>query len=355
MRAILILLYFTIGATNLIPYFDLIISIPLLFFIRRVERKFFIYCSFIVVTMLMSALLAESELTYVIQRFSRIISLVILLLYINSACDNPSEVVKKTNVFFKYLGLLIIADAVVFFVFGQSLWSPKLYLGLRFSGPFFDSNFLGLTYGAVFLYSWRNKDYKLKDSIIFLIVLLLSLSWSSIIFTGVALVFQKLMFNRIWKNQVLLFLLYCSLFFVIYDNLEVIGEYFSKVVSFILDIPQDLINVKFTSLTYRFDSQVISLTQFDTIEFLFGHGAHTIEKYMPRDTHNSYLGIAFELGFVNLFMIMCIFCFIPKGVSKFSKRAFLFFILMSCMLNTHYSVIYPFIYLMCLGDTYVKK
>lgn len=354
----LLFFYFTIGSTVLIPYIDIVIGLTLSLYVVLKGQS--IYLKYIIIAflfLLYSSIFYNVLFIDIISRLSKILSLYIVFVTIGSSyvCRSVDNVVKCIFLFYKILGVVIIVDAVFFFILGYGIWPPQEYFGMRFSGPFFDANFLSLFYGILFLYTFRNKCFVKMDAIVSLTVVLLSLSWSAIFFIGVSYFLHRALTKQMALNQIIVFLIYISSFFLIISNMELLRECFIDICSYVFDVDTKLLNIKFASLEGRFESQSIVFS-FGLIDLLWGHGPLSILDFMPRDTHNSYLGYAFEMGFINLFFLLGLFFFSKKVVNNyFILRSSLFFILMGLVLNVHYTIAYPLIFLLSYKQVFLYK
>jgi hypothetical protein len=306
---------------------------------RKLKSK---YGYFLIVGLILSILLLFPIGVNIIADLSRFAWFYIMILLPLHALNNRLryiQIIKPLIIFYLFIGAVIILDSFVYFVTDHTvLFDVELYLTPRFSGCFNDSNFLGLIYGTFFIISLYIKvPYVLVFRLVSFICILLSGSFSVILFVIVAISFTYFLpLQRQWMKAgwcVLITFIAYPLFFLFNYELSVA---FKKIVLFFIDLPESIIEIKFRSLTYRLDtvSQAIGLLY----EKPFGYGYRSLLTYLPRDTHNSYIGMAFEYGFYTLIVIMLSLAFC--ATSKVSNSLVWFLCLMGMMLNIHYSPIY---------------
>lgn len=341
--------YLSIGSISIIPYIDILFALLLFPFSKFKNKKELLLIVYTILFLIFSSLFYEQGLFKIIARFAKIFSIIIA--FINIAKLKSDEAKYIINVVFntyKFIGYIIIIDAFCYITIGQSLWPPISYLGLRFSGPFFDPNFMALFYGILFLYTFNNNYYSKKAVFVYGVIIILALSWASIGFIIISYFGYSFFTRKICINHFLVIGLYLASFFIIITNIEFIENSFLNIFSSLFPtIPPEALEAKFLSLYYRFESQGDAFNTPNFFQLLFGMGPHTILEYLPLDTHNSYIGYAFELGYVNLIFFMSLVFIIPfRNKSKFMYRSALYCFLCALTLNVHYSVAYPLIALM---------
>lgn len=371
---ILLVLYFIFGALEIesikhIDYFlslfiqFLTISFILLnknFVILRIKVLIlYITNIFIIIFLFLNFLIGNFELSSSINRILVLLSIFGLIIVL-SICDfiDINRVIKRTIYCYFILGLVIIIDAIFYLVLKVSLWPPDIYLGLRFSGPFYDSNFLGLFFGVFFILTIYSSEKFLLNKkfilIVFLINLLISLSWTSIIFFVISIFIGYLYKykNILWKQIIILFiyLIFIQFFSI---NIDYIKSIFINILSIILPFSIDQLNAKFLSFQYRVDSQLKALELIN--EKPFGWGPHSIVPMIGRDVHNSYIGFLFELGILGLLLIFINVIFKLPSSQKHLSILVTYIILMALTLNVHYSTVFSITMLLLINAHYVKN
>ena len=256
----------------------------------------------------------------------------------------PSRYLNTVNyvlVFYFILGLIIIADASFYFIIGTTfLFDFEYYITPRFSGPFNDPNFLGLVYALVLIFTYGfecSRKYLLSIRFVCLVILALSGSVSVVVFLAISMLAYKF-----YSVKSPIFYLYFSLsisFFavpVLFHYSEDVFQLFSMITNFLFDLPQDLVEIKYRSLLYRFEvvDQAISLIYTNPL----GFGYRSLLDYLPRDTHNSFIGMVFEYGIFPMLSLSV--AFLIANHSKCNTAITIFLVLMPLMLNIHYLPIY---------------
>ncbi len=177
-----------------------------------------------------------------------------------------------------------------------------------------------------FLFTFNNVNYPKYYSILYLSVICLALSWSAIIFCCISYCAYKIFTKSPGVNQCIIIVGYILLLLLIANHIDFIQESFLKICSWIFNIEDKLLLIKFRSLEWRFESQLVFFNANNIHTLLWGHGPHTILKYMEIDTHNSFIGYAFEMGLLNLCLLLGVVNFMGDSKSaKYLLRSSLFF------------------------------
>lgn len=371
---ILMVLYFVFGAIefNLIKYFgnsiSIVIQLTTIIFIilnknviivRPKVLLLYVANIFIIIFIFLIFLLNDNGVITSLNRILVILSifgLIIVLSIYNYI--NLNKVIKYTLYCYFIIGIIVLIDALFFLLFKNSLWPPENYLGLRFSGPFYDSNFLGLFFGVFFILALYYKEHFIINKkillIVFLMNLLISLSWTSIIFFVVSLsigYFCK--YNNIfWKQNIILIMYFIFINFFT-ENMNDIKVLFIKFLSKILPFSIDQLNAKFLSFQYRVDAQFKAIEL--NSEKPFGWGPHSTVPMIGRDIHNSYIGFLFELGILGLLLILINLIFNLSNSQKYLSILATYIILMALTLNVHYSVVFALTMLLFINAHFMKN
>ncbi|MDI3428898.1 O-antigen ligase family protein [Aeromonas sp. V90_14] len=248
--------------------------------------------------------------------------------------------------FYVFLGFVIILDACLFFLEGRTYLFPvEYYLMPRFSGPFNDPNFLGFIYGVLLIsaiYSPQESRWKKIAQYISVICILLSGSVSAIFFAILSLAlsnFFRLQYSIV--KPIVCILVSFVIYPVLYLYSDAFLDSFNMLTNTFFGLSNELSEIKFRSLIYRFESvsQAISLFAANPL----GYGHKTLLEFLPRDTHNSYVGMSFEFGIFPIIAILSSLAF--RSYSKVSSAIVTYACLMAMMLNVHYSPIYIFVLL----------
>lgn len=254
-----------------------------------------------------------------------------------------NKVLEKVIYGYCIVGIIVILDAISFYVSGISLWPPVHYLGARFSGPFFDSNFLGLFYGSLLIviifYDKIKVKYKNIIISIFIFNLILSLSWTSIGLLILSILINKIVkFRSLFLKQILIIISYLVFIYIFSQKFEQYKSIFIELLLPILPFNEGQLAAKFLSFEYRITTQLEALNIVKNN--LMGMGPRTLVPLLGRDTHNSYIGFLFELGIPGLLLLVANVIFTPKNYSKVLDILSSYIFLMSLTLNVHYSVVY---------------
>lgn len=358
---ILLILYFFLGMQKnifLLRYIDyilaIIIQIYYLFLIKKNKEslskdKLFLYLFNLAIIFLIFIIFIFMQVN-VYKILFRVLPLIsifgFLIITGNNKYYNVNEIIKNVIFLYGILGIIILMDSIIFYIFQVSLWPPQYYLGNRFSGPFYDPNFLSITYSFFFIVLFYNKEFFGKYwkylIIIFSINILLGMSWSSIIILLLSFLTSKILsFQNMFNKQIFIFLIY---FFIIISFSFFAGELQNIFVNIFEPLKLfsiDELNAKFLSLMLRIDTQVKALSLIPT-HFL-GYGPQTIVTFLGRDVHNSVVAYLFELGIPGLLLIICS---MPRTKCQYSKMTNVlstFFIFISLTIDMHYSILFVFL------------
>lgn len=256
---------------------------------------------------------------------------------------------------YTFIGVLIILDALSFTLFKFNIWPPISYLGTRFAGPFFDPNFLGLFYGVILIIVLFKKDLKIKDKKwiigVLFVNLIMSMSWTAIIlFIGSLFMNIVIKFKNIFIKQLLFISVYLGILFILYINIDFFQQLFVDTLSLFLPFSEKELIIKFLSLKYRIVAQVKALSF--VAKTWVGLGPNSIVPFLGRDTHNSYLGILFELGIPGFSLLFINIWFNPKKYNKCLDILSTYIFLMSFTLNVHYTITFTLFISMLIINYY---
>ena len=225
--------------------------------------------------------------------------------------NNRKHIIQNITKIFIGLSLVMNIDFILFLLSKKTyIWEPVGYLGYRCQGPFFDPNFLALYATTFFLiiYYSENNYLNLKNKKIALVTVFLNIffsgSFSTFIFLPLTIILHKINIIKNLKNNrkkmiIILLFYFISIFFY-----NIFYEEISKYLILILkEIYNDLesATIKFRSLDLRIMTQTKAL-KLIYLEW-WGKGPRQLVPFLGMDTHNSYVGIAFEQGIIGFFIL----------------------------------------------------
>jgi O-antigen ligase len=265
---------------------------------------------------------------------------------------NYKTVIKNTLLLFALLGMVIFIDSMRFILFDVSVWGPETYVTNRFSGPFFDSNFLSITYAILFIMvlfgKYFGNTYKKYLLTLFAILILLGGSWSAISILLISLFLGYFIRNRNFgKKQIIIILIYVIGVLATLGSLNTIENSFNN---FTANLG---VGVKETTAKYlSFENRIVVQNEALNGVVLkpFGHGPQSIVNNVGRDTHNSYIGVVYELGILGLCLLLINVTYRRHGYDRMLNILTTYFFFIALTINIHYSSIY-FLLLILMNES----
>lgn len=335
-----------------------LILIYLIFIGKDITGRFSYIVLLIIPVLILLSLAAGVNIFGDISRIGFFLLFIVIPLFVSNCRLNFDILLSYVVNFYILISLLIALDFLVYVFFGRVLlFSVIVYITPRFSGPFNDPNFMGFIFALLFLLVYFDKkevSFVSRKMILFLFAFCIVLSGSA---TAILLSSFSLVQARIFKVRytfikpvicIFISFVFVPVFMEFKDDIHSV---FSVIVSDVFELEQDLIDVKFNSLLFRYES-VYAAVGF-IMENPFGYGYLTLLDYLPRDTHNSYIGISFEYGIVMLLVITLSLFSINKQKSVDSMTTFT--CLSALFLNIHYMPIYFFVVIICLSKNNLRN
>lgn len=244
--------------------------------------------------------------------------------------------------FYTCVAITVILDAFCSIYFGHSIfYKNMMYITLRFYGPFYDPNFMGVIYGIFFLTEFF---YKRRLTLLSLasVCLLLSGSWSSLIITLIAMLWTYVHVPTQIVVKPLLAIL--SMILVLFHYGFVKSEMKEAVIhgfAHATGMGLSEAAAKYLSLTNRFDAQAEALNLI--MANPLGYGARSISTLLPLDPHNSFVGITLEHGLLGLLITVFGQRALNPDRDKMADSLIGFFSLSALLLNVHYMPVFIFV------------
>jgi len=270
--------------------------------------------------------------------------------YIVMSKKKFSSVINTIVNFYFIIFSITLFDAAIYFIQGATILFPMIhYITPRFSGPFNDPNFMGFISGLMFIVVMGKRvmiKHRWAHILVFFSCMLLSGS-----FTGVILCLLSLFLVKLYRfNNLVMKPILCILFVFIITpsfvyNQDLLRTMFTDLINYFFVFDPFLIDVKFNSLLYRFESVNFAINYI--LVNPLGYGYLTLLDYLPRDTHNSYIGISFEYGIIMLALI--VISLACKTRDENSDTLSTFTCMSALFLNIHYMPIYFFVVLFCFN------
>lgn len=348
-------LYFFIGmlkGVSIFAHVDYILSIFIQIYVlfslvknnERVSKKYlalFLINIFIILCIGIYFVYIGSEYSLIINRVLPLISIFgLVLLNSNVELLNIKIILNRTIKMFMVLAVLMIFDYFIFLVAHRCIWEPVSYLGYRYSGPFFDSNFMSITYGFILLVLlYMKKDKKIISILLCLICIIIAKSWSTIIFVILSILLHtilKVKFNNIFFKQIVFIIVDIIFILMCHKYMNSLMNDFIKILSKTPFSIEEII-AKFNSFKFRIDAQYTSLNMFTNMPF--GHGPRTIVNFIKMDIHNSYLGFLFEQGIFGL-ILQIINIPLKRNNYIVCDIVSTFLFIVAFFINIHYSSIF---------------
>lgn len=364
---ILLLLYFCLGmlkGINIFKYLDYCISLIIQLIVwydiiksaNKVANKqaviIYMLLMIEIAILIINFLCFDVPIIKIVNRILPLISVFGLIIVDCIKTVNIEKVIRYTKKFYFILGCVLILNSISYFAFSKAIWRPSIYLGYRFSGPFYDCNFLSICYSVMLILELFDKEHIIKQRYMYLIVfaicILLGLSWSAIFITLVALIFGNMFKgNKIILKQIFLLLIYFLVIVIINFNNIKIQDEFCGILEKYTSLTETEAIVKYNSFYYRVNAQIKALKLF--CKKPLGYGPLQIVNFIGMDVHNSYVSFIFEMGIIG-FLIQITSCLVKKQLSNRDNVLCFYILLISFTINIHYSVLYALLLIILFNN-----
>lgn len=241
------------------------------------------------------------------------------------------------------IATMMLLDIICHKITGLGFWKPITYLGYRYSGPFYDSNYAATYLGCILLLVWTDGDFNNKKKWIATIILVADIyfcgSLTSILALFICLiagVLRKVIpINRIMVFHLLCLSVYIVIILIWSNNRQLFYEVGTRLLG---KIYSDGGKAKYISLQIRFETQFKAL-QIAVLNF-WGQGPHQLVPQLGHDTHNSFFSSFFEEGYLGLLLVIQSLRYQASKITNLAFYLVLFITINTFFLDIHYTTIY---------------
>ncbi len=241
------------------------------------------------------------------------------------------------------IAAVMLIDIICHKVTGFGFWKPITYLGYRYSGPFYDSNYAAAYLGCILLLVWMDGDFNSKKRWIATIILVTDIYFCGSLTSILALlicVFAAALKKLIHINNIMVFQLICLSIYVtmliIWSNNR---QFFYNAGTGLLgSLYSDGGKAKYISLQIRFETQFKAL-RIAVLNF-WGQGPHQLVPQLGHDTHNSFFSFFFEEGYLGVLLLIQSLRYQASKITKLAFYLVLFITINTFLLDIHYTTIY---------------
>jgi hypothetical protein len=279
--------------------------------------------------------------------FTRIMTL--LCIFGITICFTPelnidiSNVLRLIRKYLLFISIVMFIDIMIQKIVDIGIWKPITYLGYRYSGPFYDSNYAAVYLGCTLLLVILGGGYKVGKKVFFATILLLDIFFcgSLTTFLGLFITFlmmlflKKLTFCRIIYIHIIFLFMYVFILCIWHSNQEL---FYDAGIEILSKVYHDGAEAKYISLQMRFAAQYKALEI--GVKNFWGEGPHQLVPQLGRDTHNSFFSIFFEEGYLGMLLIMLSLKFQARKICKLAKSMVIFVTISIFMLDIHYTTVY---------------
>lgn len=242
-----------------------------------------------------------------------------------------------------FISIVMFIDIMIQKIVGIGIWKPIMYLGYRYSGPFYDSNYAAVYLGCTLLLVVLGGGYKVGKKVFFATILLLDILFcgSLTAFLGLFITFlmmlflKNLTFSRIMYIHIVFLVMYVFILCIWHNNQEL---FYNSGIEILSKVYHEGAEAKYISLQMRFAAQYKALEI--GVQSFWGEGPHQLVPQLGRDTHNSFFSIFFEEGYLGMLLIILSLKFQARKICKLAKAMCIFVTISIFMLDIHYTTAY---------------
>ena len=339
--------YVAIAMSVFLQLVTLIYSVLQFSSLRRGPFMLWIVNVFIITAMSVWMIFAGESLSMVLNRALSLLSVFGLVGVLSLPRLRVSMITKMVVTTFAVIGVIIVIDSIYFLLGGSSLWPPDIYLGNRFSGPFFDPNFMALNYAVMFLVVFFGKLFASRRRLFILglctFMVILGLSWSVIAVLVLSVILGFVLKAKNYgAKQIIIVAVYLIAVPTILVSMPSLYKSFESITGN-FGVSSEESYLKLRSFEYRVEAQDGAIS--GIMGNPMGHGPQSMVQDLGRDTHNSYLGFAYELGIFGVLLIILNMTYRRKCRYVVADALTTFIYLMALSINVHYMSIFAFIVL----------
>ncbi len=285
----------------------------------------------------------------------RVLKTIVVLLpvyYTNFLHGAKRSLGQVFRVFMTVNALLVCVDFVLYLTIGKTIMSfTESGIMPRPCGLLEDSNFFSyLMLISIFYYRWQDGRF----TKLFVLSLFLSGSFSAIIsFVVLCLIYKFIRTGRLCNMRLkVLYIMVTLLIIFIYDRVAIYPEDMLYILSK-LDV-NDLIKVKFMSMTHRFTTVSNAMGAIDGIEdILLGIGAGKTRALsdIGLNLHNSFLQMFLEMGGILTSLVVIVLLYMLWHIRQIQYVIlFCMILILSSIMETFYNPLLAFVYYISFLD-----
>lgn len=256
---------------------------------------------------------------------------------------NAEHVLKLIKKLLLLVAAIMFLDIMIQKIVGFGIWRPVIYLGYRYSGPFYDSNYAAVYLGSIIPLVCLDGEYRMIKKTFFIILLTVDIFFcgSLAVFIGLSVtmlylaIFKNLPFDKVMFLHIFLLMFYILILYIWKNNQVLFHDIGVELLKSIYAIGAE---VKYKSLEFRFSTQYKALEI--GIKHFGGQGPYQLIPQLGLDTHNSFFSFLFEEGYLGILLLMLSLRYQAGKINRMAKFVVLFITINIFVLNIHYTTVY---------------